>query len=124
MVRILIVEDATDLQYLYRTAFEKAGYTVTVASTGGNAVEEVSKQSFAAVILDLLMLGMSGFDVLREYNFKRNSPKTRIVVVTNLDSPNMFEKAKAYGVDRYLTKADYTPKQVVAVVAELLSSAA
>lgn len=121
MANVLITEDAEDLQFLYRAAFEKAGYRVTSAITGGDALDKVSHQHFDVIILDLLMLGMGGLDVLRQYDFKTNSPETKLVVVSNLDSPNMIEKAKDFGVDQYLTKANYTPKQVVEIVTMLLA---
>jgi two-component system, response regulator, stage 0 sporulation protein F len=121
MADVLITEDDESLQSLYRTAFESAGYGVTVATNGADALDKVSHKHFDAVILDLLMLNMSGFDVLRQHNFNKESPNTKIIVVSNLDSPDIAEKAKSFGVDRYLLKVNYTPKQIVEIVTKLLT---
>ena len=108
------------LQDLYKLVFEHAGYRVETAASGSQALDRIVKQRFDVILLDLLMLGMSGLDVLRQYNFQKNSPVTKVVVISNLDSPNIVQKAESFGITKYLKKSDYTPQELVDVVSKLI----
>ena len=73
---------------------------------------------FDVIVLDILMLELSGTDFLKEFDTKKH-PKTKVVVVSNLDSPNVIERAKELGAIDYLIKSQYTPDQLVESVKSL-----
>jgi DNA-binding response OmpR family regulator len=63
--RILVVDDDADIQALTSTVLASAGYDVTTASTGGEAIETVRGASFDLVLLDVNMPEMTGWETLR-----------------------------------------------------------
>ena len=65
LVPVLIVDDDVKLCRLIREYLEPLGYEVTVAHTGPEGLEAASREQFSAVILDVMLPGMNGFDVLR-----------------------------------------------------------
>ena len=115
MTHILIVEDYPSLQYLYRTALEAAGYSVTLAENGEEALAKAHEQEPDLILLDLLMPLQGGLEFLRAYNTKEH-PKVKILVFSNMASPELYDEAKQLGAMQYLTKANYTPKEVAGAV--------
>jgi two-component system response regulator CpxR len=68
------VDDDVKLCRLIREYLEPLGYTVTAAHTGPEGLAAVEREPFAAVILDVMLPGMNGFDVLRDLRAKSNVP--------------------------------------------------
>ena len=61
---ILIVEDDEPTQNLLRVVLQRFGHTSEIASNGGDAIEMLGQREYSAVILDLMMPNVSGYDVL------------------------------------------------------------
>src|SRR5208282_5793905 len=74
LVPILIVDDDVKLCRLIREYLEPLGYAVTAARTGPEGLEAAVREPFSAVILDVMLPGMNGFDVLRSLRAKSNVP--------------------------------------------------
>jgi CheY-like chemotaxis protein len=64
MARVLVVDDEPDICMLVRVTLEGDGHEVSVAGDGETALAMVDEGSFDAVILDVTMPGMDGYDVL------------------------------------------------------------
>jgi CheY-like chemotaxis protein len=124
--RILLVEDDEKIQKIYKFAFESEKFEVITANNGGEALLRVkdaatnSDKPFAAILLDMMMMGMSGVDFLREFDSKSH-PETKIVVLSNIDNPAIVEKAKELGAMEFLNKSDYDPAKVVEHIRQLIS---
>ena len=119
---VMVVEDEQEIRDLIRYNLERAGYRVLVAADG----EEGLRQAFAsrpdALVLDLMLPGRSGLDVLREI---RDEPTTRdlpVILLTarsaEMDKLIGFE----HGADDYLTKP-FSPRELVARLQALLRRA-
>jgi CheY-like chemotaxis protein len=119
MARILVVEDYPNLQYLYRVALEAEGYTVEVASDGNEALTVAERREPDLILLDLLMPNQGGLEFLRAYDTKKH-PKVKVVVFSNMVSPELYKEAQQLGATQYLIKANYTPKEVVGAVGAAL----
>jgi DNA-binding response OmpR family regulator len=119
MPRILVVEDYENLQLIYKTALTAAGYTVDVASDGLDALKIADEREPDLILLDLLLPHMGGLEFLREFDLTKHT-KTGVIVFSNLYSPNLLEEAKGLGVTHYLTKSDFTPEEMVAMVGKVL----
>lgn len=115
MKSVLIVEDYESIKHLYTDAFLRAGYSVDTAQSGAEGLEKIKKHVFDLIVLDILMLELSGTDFLKEFDPKKH-PKTKVVVVSNLDSPNVIDRAKELGAADYLIKSQYTPDELVKAV--------
>ena len=73
-VPVLVVDDDVKLCHLVRGYLEPFGYEVTAAHTGPESLEAAAREQFSAVILDVMLPGMNGFDVLRDLRARSNVP--------------------------------------------------
>jgi CheY-like chemotaxis protein len=120
MAHILVVEDYVNLQLIYKTALTDAGYKVDVTADGLDALKAVDEREPDLILLDLLLPHMGGLEFLRAYDLSKH-PTVKVVVFSNLYSPNLLKEAKQLGVMHYLTKADFTPQELVDFVAKTLA---
>jgi DNA-binding NtrC family response regulator len=120
MTSVLIVEDYQSIQDIYAHAFRQAGFEVETARSGAEGLKKVGQREYEVIVLDMLMLELSGNDFLEGFEATKH-PDTKVVVTSNLDSPKVIEKAKSLGAADYLIKSQYTPKQLVDHVQALLS---
>ncbi len=100
-LQVLIVDDDAKLCRLIRDYLEPLGYEVTAAHTGPEGLEIANHQSFAAVILDVMLPGMNGFDVLRELRAKSNIP---VLMLTGRGEEPDRIVGLELGADDYLPK--------------------
>ena len=99
--RILIVDDDTKLCRLIRDYLEPMGYDVAMAHTGTAGLELALEEQLGAVILDVMLPGMDGFEVLRRLRTKSNVP---VVMLTGRgEEPDRIEGLEM-GADDYLPK--------------------
>ena len=121
MKRALIVEDYPDLQQLYKAALEAEGFEVWTAKDGQTALAVADEHEPDVVLLDLLMPRSGGLEFLRAYDLQQHA-SVKVIVFSNMVSQELLADVKALGVTRYLIKAKYTPKQMVAEVQKVLAS--
>lgn len=100
--RILLVDDDESLRRVMQMQLEDAGYAVQIAGAGASALEWLGRESFALVLTDLMMPGMSGLDLLRQV--KRDYPETVVVMVTAFGTIQGAVEAMRAGAYDYLTK--------------------
>jgi two-component system alkaline phosphatase synthesis response regulator PhoP len=98
---ILIVEDEVDLALGIRDALSHAGFRADVVHDGKVALEYLRKGAYDLVVLDLMLPGLSGLDVLRELRKVRQD--TRVLILTALASEEDLLKGFQAGADDYLT---------------------
>jgi len=100
-VPILIVDDDVKLCRLVREYLEPLGYAVTAAHTGPDGLEAAAREQFSAVILDVMLPGMNGFDVLRNLRAKSNVP---VLMLTGRGEEADRIVGLELGADDYLPK--------------------
>jgi CheY-like chemotaxis protein len=122
MPSILLVEDDPTVQNMYNFVLQHEGFIVTTAASGAEALVRVEENHFDVILLDMLMTGMSGLDFLKAYDVTTKSPDTKVIALTNMQSPAVEEKAEALGVTAYLDKASYEPAQLAAYVKSVLAA--
>jgi CheY-like chemotaxis protein len=83
--RLLLVEDDEPAQYLALRATEAAGYQVTLAKDGAEALRQLAERDFDAVVIDLKLPTISGYDVIDHIVSKPAAPA--IVVLSVVDDP-------------------------------------
>jgi two-component system, chemotaxis family, chemotaxis protein CheY len=116
---ILVVDDDASDRQLFRIILEKAGYAVTEASSGKEALDAILNTRLDLIVLDLSMPEMDGLEILRA---ARYLPKPKIIAVTGLTpvfSDRMLEAAKMLGATATLDK-DQAQDLLVPTVRELL----
>jgi DNA-binding response OmpR family regulator len=99
--RVLVVDDDLKLCRLIRDYLEPMGYQVTAAHTGPDGLEVALREPFAALILDVMLPGMDGFDVLRHLRAKSNVP---VLMLTGVGEEADRIVGLELGADDYLPK--------------------
>ena len=100
--RILIVEDDTDINNLLYTALQKAGYETVQAFSGTEArmLFQMDKAGFSLILLDLMLPGISGEEVLAQIRKQGNTP---VIVLTAKDGLDEKIGLLTSGADDYIT---------------------
>lgn len=108
--KILIVEDDTNINNLLKEALEKAGFSCEQAFSGTEAKLLIEIKSYALVLLDLMLPGISGGEVLSIVRSRGNTP---VIVVTAKDSLDEKVDVLSGGADDYITKP-FDIKEIIA----------
>lgn len=101
-MKVLIVEDEKHLADGLRFNLEAEGFEATVAATGEAGLELAKNNAFDAIVLDVMLPGIDGFDVASELRQKSNY--TPILMLTALGRPEDVIRGFEAGTDDYLTK--------------------
>ena len=116
---VLVVDDEPDIVALVAYHLAKAGYRVSTAATGADALDASRRERPSLVVLDLMLPGLSGFDVLEQL---RTDEATRDVAVLMLtarrEEPDRI-RGLSLGADDYLTKP-FSPQELVLRVGAIL----
>ncbi len=124
MNRILIIEDDINLSELYQAKFGMEGYQVETAADGKEGIERAIALQPDAILLDILMPNVNGFEVLKSLKEHEETKEIPVVVYTNLGSSDSDEKrelAFSLGAADYLVKALHEPDAIVSRVGAILS---
>jgi two-component system phosphate regulon response regulator PhoB len=102
--RVLVVDDEPDIVALVAYHLAKAGYRVATASSGTDALESVRRERPALLVLDLMLPGMSGYDVLEQLRADEVTRDVAILLLTaRREEPDRIH-GLSLGADDYLTK--------------------
>lgn len=101
MTEILIVEDNVDINDLIKEALQKEGYQCTQAFSGTEALLHVERKTYALIVLDLMLPGLSGEEFIDRFTLMQNTP---ILVVSAKDSIDSKIESLELGADDYLVK--------------------
>lgn len=111
--KVLIVEDDEFLRSLTAKRLEKEGYEVAVAVDGESANGIATANKPDLILLDLLLPGLDGFEVLKRARADEVTKSTPIIVFSNLGQREDIEKAKGLGANDFLIKANFTLDDVI-----------
>src|SRR3989344_8718492 len=117
---ILIDEDDEFLRSLTAKRLEKEGYQIEVAVDGENAISTIDVYRPDLILLDLLLPGLDGFEVLKKIKANETLKTIPVIVFSNLGQKEDIEKAKNLGVDDFLIKANFTLDDVVGKIKKLI----
>ncbi len=117
--RVLVVDDERDITALVAYHLAKAGYRVTTASTGPAALQAVETEPPDLVVLDLMLPGRSGYEVLSELRRRDDTRDVGVILLTARREEADRIKGLASGADDYLTKP-FSPEELVLRVGAVL----
>ena len=115
--RILVVDDARDIRDLVAIKLESAGLDVETRADGAQALEAAVDGEWAVIVLDVMMPGMSGIDVLRA--MRERGDRTPVILLTARGQEKDIEAGFAAGADHYVTKP-FSPRALLARVTAAL----
>lgn len=120
MTTIAIIEDDQVISQMYRMKFESEGFAVHVAHNGQDGITLVEEIAPDMILLDMQMPGMNGDEALseiRKHDWGKDIP---VIVLTNLGEEEAPKHLRSLGIESYIVKADFTPRQVVERVKQVL----
>lgn len=120
-IKILCIEDEHFISELYARALRRAGYDVTTLLSGEDGLRAALKNEYDVILLDLMIPGITGFEVLRQLRTQAPDLKAKILITTNLDQEDESREEIEKMADGYLIKADFTPRQLVSIIDKVVS---
>jgi CheY-like chemotaxis protein len=116
--KILVADDDRTLRYAITRLLSAAGYSVTAARDGGEALRKIGRGTFDLVFLDIWMPRMSGLEVLAHVRAAPSRPK--IVVMTSDNTPETLLRAVREQAYEYISKP-FPPKEAVTLARRALA---
>lgn len=116
MKRILIVEDDQSIANLQKDYLELSGFSVKIVNSGADGLTALTVETFDLIILDIMLPGMDGFELLKTIREKEDIP----VLLVSARSEEIYKiKGLGLGADDYITKPFSSGELVARVNAHL-----
>lgn len=112
MAKILIVEDDKFLRDLLSRKLQDENLTVVSAVDGEEGVKKVGEELPDLMLLDLILPGINGFDVLKKIKENPKTSEVPVIVLSNLGQKEDVERALSLGAKDYLIKANFTLEEI------------
>ena len=116
MKKILIIEDDKVVANVYRNKLAVEGYDTEVAPDGETGMRVMHTFKPQLILLDLMLPGISGVDVIKQIRSEHEFSKLPIVVFSNTYLTNLIQDAWRAGANKCLAKSSCTPKDVIGIV--------
>ncbi len=121
MAKILIIEDDKFLRELISKKLSGENFEIIEAIDGEKGMEKIKSEKPDVVLLDLILPGMDGFEVLSKIKNDDGMPSCPIIILSNLGQREDVEKGLKLGAVDYLVKAHFTPNEIIEKVKNILS---
>jgi len=122
MTKLLIVEDDMLLSKMYQKIFESEGYEVVMVANGEEGLVKINEFKPTFIILDIMIPKLNGLQVLEKLKSNSETKNIPVLVLTNLSGEQEAQKALALGAIKYVIKSDHKPKEVEAIVRDIIIS--
>ena len=119
--KILIVDDEPDFLEVMSTRLEANDYEVTTAANGEDALNYIKNNKPDAVLLDILMPGIDGLEVLRR--IRKMDDSLPVYIITAFSTDDRFKAANKLGASGFIVKTDDLAKEVDNITSALDMSA-
>jgi len=117
--RILIVEDEPNIVESLSFVLRRADFDVDVTASGNDALDKLRRTDYSAMILDVMMPGMNGFDVLRVVRSDRSLSDLPVIVLTAKGQSRDRQTATEIGASAFITKP-FSNAEIVECVRDLV----
>lgn len=119
-MKILLVDDDTFLRDMYATKFTQGGHEVDAVESGVAALARLSTTAdFDVIMLDMVMPGMSGVELLARIKEEYPDLKAKLIVLSNQGQEEDVREATEAGACAYIVKAESIPSEVLAKVEDV-----
>jgi DNA-binding response OmpR family regulator len=120
---VFIIEDDIFLQGLEATKIKKEGYDIQTAADSVGVVEVLKRKvKIDLILLDLMLPGVDGFEVLKMIRREKELANTPVIVFSNLSEQKDIDKAKDLGISEFMIKSNFSLDELTKKVKELIGS--
>jgi len=112
-LKILVVEDDKFLRELITRKLAREGYDVVSAVDGEDGVVKVKENKPDIVLLDLILPGIDGFEVLAKIKEDEELSNIPVIILSNLGQRDDVDRGIKLGATDFLIKAHFTPSEIV-----------
>ncbi|KPJ56829.1 hypothetical protein AMJ49_03735 [Parcubacteria bacterium DG_74_2] len=120
MKKILIIEDDKFLRELIARKLRNENFEIVEAVDGEEGVKKAKEEKPDLVLLDLILPGIDGFEVLQQLKSESEFGKTPVIILSNLGQQEDIEKGFKLGAIDYLIKAHFTPGEIIEKIQKYL----
>jgi DNA-binding response OmpR family regulator len=117
--KVLIADDEPNIVISLEYLMKRAGYEVSIARDGQEAIDAIRRERPRLVLLDVMMPKKSGYDVCQELRADEELKGTLVLMLTAKGRDTDIDKGLGVGADAYMTKP-FATKELVAKVADML----
>ncbi|MEI6350484.1 MAG: response regulator [Verrucomicrobiota bacterium] len=122
--KILIIDDDPFVAEIYKRQFELAGFEVDTALNGQEGFYRIFKTHPDAILLDLMLPGMNGIEIIKKFRVQRQYATLPIIVLSNAYMTEMGSEAVRVGATSVFNKATVVPQDIIAAVESALALSA
>jgi CheY-like chemotaxis protein len=108
--KILVVDDEIDFLEMISLRLKANDYNVVTAMNGNEALEKFKSEKPAAVLLDILMPGMDGIDVLKK--IRQDDPKVPVFIITAFSNEERFKIANKFNASGFIVKTNDLQREI------------
>jgi len=121
--KVLIVEDDKFLAELISTKLDKEGFQIVAANDGESGFKKAKEEKPQIILLDIMLPGMDGFEVLEalKKDPDESVKKIPVIILSNFGQEEKVEKGLALGAVDYLVKANFTTGEIVQKIKDVLN---
>lgn len=120
MKKILVIEDDRFLSRIYSTKLAREGYEVILATEGNEAMGKLKNCRPDLILLDLVLPGRSGFEILAEIKGVKELVEIPVIILSNLGQQEDLDRGKKLGAADYLVKVNFGINEVVTKIKQYL----
>lgn len=118
--KILIIEDDKFLRELISQKLLKEEFDIAEAVDGEEGVKKIKEEKPDLVLLDLILPGIDGFEVLTRIRKDETLGEIPVIILSNLGQKEDVERGLKLGAVDYLIKAHFTPGEIITKIKAIL----
>jgi two-component system response regulator ResD len=119
--KVLLIEDDEFIRDLYKRQLDMDGFSTYAFLNGNDGLKAALENQYDLILLDIMLPGMNGLDILRNIKQNEASKNTPVIMLTNLGQEAVIKEGYALGAIGYLIKASFTPDQAVQEIKNILA---
>jgi len=119
--KVVWVEDDKFLADIIKRKFAATKCTLFYFTEGLEALEIIKKEIPDIIMLDILLPGIDGFEILEKIKSNPNTKNIPVILLSNLGQPSDIKRGKELGVTHFMIKATVTPDDIIDKIKEILS---
>ena len=112
MIKILLIEDDASMRGLYQAALSNEDMTIVAANDGASGLEKAETESPAIILLDVMMPGMNGIEVLDKLKANKKTQSIPVIMLSNLADEATIQSSKEKGALEYIIKSEIDPEDL------------